>query len=609
MSLDSLQQYKTYADLMAALQGSTGPATNATANNDGVAYTNEGTSSNPADATFGNLNGLTTQYDPVGYNDFYSGRKSHQNSYYIQDGQNLYYPQQTAGGGYSLGSQKNPYYDSHNNFWNLSDAAVPLAMMALPFTGGLSSALLGGGEAAAGAGALDAGVGAFDLGGVAGGVAGAGGETGIGSLFGLGGEAGLAAGPSAYDLANIGDGTGMNGSFLQTSMDAAGNTLPEATGDAAFGGAGFSAPEAATAAGGLGAAGAGGGGGGFSDAGYGAQTGIDPSYTGSNTASGFGAMGGNISNFLNSSAGQLALKAAPGILGTLLNKTPQVGGGAGGSLADAATAQGAANDRSALNSSMLSNPNINTPYGSQTVQYGLDGNPNHATINQTLSPVQQALFDQNNAISKSMGGLAQNSIGQVANSLSSPFDQSKLPPPAMSGNAGWQHAYDAILQRNQPIQDRDQSMLDTKLANQGIFNGSEAYKNAQFDQGQKVNDFRLGAQNSAMGQQQTQFGMDTSARQNAITQQDFFRQQPLNELNALRSGSQVTAPTFQQFQGTTAAPAPIFAGAQAQNTQNNNVNNANTASSNALTSGLFSLGSAALAAPKGTFSNLFSFGS
>ena len=441
-----------------------------------------------------------------------------------------------------------------------TDEGIPkelMMMAAMPFAfGGLAGAL-GGAGASAGAGAT----GAFDLGGIAGGVAGAGGPTGLGGAFGLGNAAlgGTLAGmPSAADLASIGDGTGMSGSFLNTAADTAAGAS-EAAGVAPA----------------------------FSDAGFAAANGIDPAYVGAGTASsGFGsalssALNG-AGNFLNSGFGKLAAAAIPGMLGSRSNTGGNV---ASPDYVGAANAQGAANSQAALDSSKLSNPNINTPYGSQTVQYGLDGDPHHATINQTLSPAQQALFNQQNAISQGMGNLAQNSIGQVGASLSQPF----------------------IINRNQPLMDRDQAALDTRLSNQGIFGGSEAYSNAQRDQATKVNDFRLGAQQNAQQQEQSQFGMDSQARQDAITQQNFFRTQPLNELNSLRSGSQVTNPTFQQYQGTTAAAAPVFAGSQAQGLFTQNQNNANTASHNAFTSGLFGLGASALAAPKNTFSNLFSF--
>ncbi len=222
--------------------------------------------------------------------------------------------------------------------------------------------------------------------------------------------------------------------------------------------------------------------------------------------------------------------------------------------------QGQANIDAARVSSKMSNPNINNPYGSQTVTY--DGDV--PTVNQTLSPEQQALFDQQNRISQGLGNVAESQVGNVANSLGTAYDPSNLPPQAVAGQQGWDNAYNAIMQRNQPNMDRSRSAMETQMSNQGLFRGSEGWNNAQRDQAMKENDFSLGAQNQATAQQQAQFGMDTQARQNALSQDAFLRSMPLNELNALRSGSQVNVPQFQQFSGTNAAPPPIMQGAQNQ---------------------------------------------
>lgn len=263
----------------------------------------------------------------------------------------------------------------------------------------------------------------------------------------------------------------------------------------------------------------------------------------------------------------------------------------------AAREQGAANAEAARASAKLSNPNFSNPYGSRTVSYGINGDPDQVYVNDSLTPIGQSLFDQDNRIKTGLGNIAEGGIGRVGGMLGTKFDMSQVPGQAQAGDAGWQRAFDAIIQRNQPMMDRDRAMLDTKLANQGIMQGSEAYTNAMRDQAMKENDFRLGAQQAATGQEQSQFGMDTQARQDAIAQQAYLRQLPLNEINALRSGAQVNVPQFQGYQGQTMAAAPIFAGAQAQGQYDMNAYNAQTASSNALTGGLFSLGAGAMMSP------------
>lgn len=267
----------------------------------------------------------------------------------------------------------------------------------------------------------------------------------------------------------------------------------------------------------------------------------------------------------------------------------------------AAKAQGVANAEAARASAKLSNPNVDNPYGSQRITYGINGDPDQVMINQTLSPVGQGLFDQNNRINQGLGNLAEGGISRVGNMLGTQFDMGQVPGQAKSGQEGWNNAYQAIVNRNQPIADRQRAMMETNLSNQGIMPGSEAYKNAHDDFNHSQNDFNLGAQQYATGQEAQQFGLDSQARQDAISQQAYLRQLPLNEINALRSGNQVNIPQFQQYQGQTMQAAPIFQGTQAQGQYDQNSYNSQMASSNALTSGLFSLGAGALMAPTGTF--------
>ena len=263
----------------------------------------------------------------------------------------------------------------------------------------------------------------------------------------------------------------------------------------------------------------------------------------------------------------------------------------------AAKAQGDANVEAARLSGKMSNPNVINPYGSQTVTYKDDV----PTVTQSLSPEQQALFDQQNRLSQGLGSLAEGHLGNVANAIGTPYDASKLPPQAVAGQQGWDNAYNAIMQRNQPLLDREKSQLDTQLSNQGLFRGSEGWDNAQRDLAMKQNDFALGAQREATGQQQAQFGMDTQARQNALSQDAFLRSMPLNELNALRSGLQVNVPQFQGFQGQNVQAAPIMQGTQ-QGYQNALQNyGQQSANYNNMMSGLFGLGGAAMMAPAGTF--------
>jgi hypothetical protein len=213
-------------------------------------------------------------------------------------------------------------------------------------------------------------------------------------------------------------------------------------------------------------------------------------------------------------------------------------------------------------------------------------------------------------------------------------------------------ATNAAMSRQTQQLDQQQQSLQAQLANQGITPGSEAYNRAM----QPLQQARVDAQNQAFltgttyanqlfgqGLQQGQFANQAAgqqygqnlntgqfyntaqnqafnqglagnqfgnqARQQAIGEEAYMRQLPLNELNALRTGSQVQAPTFTQYNNAgQVAPPPIFGAAQAQGLANQQQYGNQVGSSNSMLSGLFGLGGSAImgAGNAGGFSNLFS---
>jgi hypothetical protein len=109
------------------------------------------------------------------------------------------------------------------------------------------------------------------------------------------------------------------------------------------------------------------------------------------------------------------------------------------------------------------------------------------------------------------------------------------------------------------------------------------------------------AQQFNQNQQAAQFG--NTAQQQALAEAIQQRQLPLNEITALMSGSQIQNPQFGAYQGATVQPAPVFQATQAQGMFDANTYNQQVSQANANTAGMYSLGGAALGAPKGTFSD------
>ena len=159
--------------------------------------------------------------------------------------------------------------------------------------------------------------------------------------------------------------------------------------------------------------------------------------------------------------------------------------------------------------------------------------------------------------------------------------------------------------QNQAIaQNFGQNVTSQQLANAAVGQNYQQGMNTQAAQNQAL----LQNQNIASQQQQLanaaqlqqynqnlgagQFG-NQAALQNLQTQLT-LRNQPLNEITGLMSGSQLQMPQFQGYSPTNIAPAPIFAGAQAQGNAALQNYGIQQSGANAATSGLFNLAGAAL---------------
>jgi hypothetical protein len=230
-----------------------------------------------------------------------------------------------------------------------------------------------------------------------------------------------------------------------------------------------------------------------------------------------------------------------------------------------------------------------TPYG--RLDYSITGadpygNPTW-TATQSLSPAQQQLLDYQNQSSLGLGQLANKGLGYVENMLNTPFDTSKLPQTGI--NAG-EDMTQSIMRRLQPQLQQEQKSFDATMANQGIPLGSEAYDNAKrmFDQRQNDKLVSSVIQGTQTGQQ---------ARQQGLQEQAYLRNEPLNTLNAVRTGSQVQGPSFvNSAQQATTAGADILGATQMGYNAQMGAANAQNAANNAMTQGLFSLGGAGIMA-------------
>jgi hypothetical protein len=228
-----------------------------------------------------------------------------------------------------------------------------------------------------------------------------------------------------------------------------------------------------------------------------------------------------------------------------------------------------------------------TPYGN--LDYTITGEDPYGnptwTATQSLAPAQQQLLDYQNQASLGLGQLTNKGLGYVSNMLDNPFNTSALPSTGFNPSQSYQDAY---MERLAPQRQQGRERLEQQLANQGIQLGSDAYDRALRNYDQKENDLLLGATTQG-------FGIGQQARQQALQEQAFLRNEPLNTLNAVRTGAQVQGPSFVNSaqQATTAGPDILGATQMGYNAQLGAAN-AQNAANNAMTQGLFSLGGAAL---------------
>jgi hypothetical protein len=200
------------------------------------------------------------------------------------------------------------------------------------------------------------------------------------------------------------------------------------------------------------------------------------------------------------------------------------------------------------------------------------GNPDQWTQTTSLSPEMQGILDQN-IEAKGQG------YDQLQTALSN-INNNNLPQASV--NAG-ETAQDAILRRVNPQLQQQEDALRTRLVNQGVRPGSQAWDN----------EFNLFSQqkNDAISQAALQgISVGNDARSRALAEQGI----PINLINAYQSGSQAQMPNYQGYNQAGQGQAADLTGA-AQNSYNAalGASNAQNQASSNFQSGLIGLGTTA----------------
>lgn len=209
---------------------------------------------------------------------------------------------------------------------------------------------------------------------------------------------------------------------------------------------------------------------------------------------------------------------------------------------------------------------LNDPFTGQTVDV--------PTFTRTTeySPEQQAIKDQQDQARLGLSTLANRQANFLQDYMSKPFDG--------SNEATERRLMELGSMRLDPVLARQDEGLRTRLANQGIKAGSDAYET------------EMGLQNQSRNDAYNQLILN--GRGQAFQEAQTLRNQPINEITALLSGGQVSQP---QFMGANMSTIPTTDVAGLINNEyNQKMNNYNQSMNqrNQLIGGLFGLGSSFL---------------
>ncbi len=308
-------------------------------------------------------------------------------------------------------------------------------------------------------------------------------------------------------------------------------------------------------------------------------------------------------------------------------------------------------------------PNQSTPWGNiswtptATVDPATGQKVTQWAQNYELNPMSQEALDAQMKLQTARSNMALGFMPRVQKDLEKPFDWGGMPEAGKSltatqfervnaaprlqteldtsaNPAERQRIENALFDRMAPIHARQQEALDTKLANQGITAGSEAYNREMQRLGdqqsrERFNALEMGGNemqrlfnmqlaegqfgNTAMQNQQgldlnttgfnnqvstNRFNQDAviseyqnKLRQQAIAEENMKRLSSLNEMNALLTGQQVQYSPMPQFNAANASQAVQYLPAANMQYQSNlDAFNAENQAANSFTNGLFNLG-------------------
>jgi hypothetical protein len=141
---------------------------------------------------------------------------------------------------------------------------------------------------------------------------------------------------------------------------------------------------------------------------------------------------------------------------------------------------------------------------------------------------------------------------------------------------------------------QDYNALESRLTNQGFQRGTEAFTNAMSEYQRGINDQNLAITGRGLQEQQGMYGMASDASQREMQRRLQERNQPINEISALMSGSQVSMPNAPGYQPGQVAGTDVSGNVYNSAALANQQYQQQMAQQNAMMGGIAGLGSAGL---------------
>lgn len=237
----------------------------------------------------------------------------------------------------------------------------------------------------------------------------------------------------------------------------------------------------------------------------------------------------------------------------------------------------------AISNAYLGNVNQNTPDGS--LNYAQTGTHSWRdpytgksydiptfTATQTLSEAGQGIHDTNLATQQNIANIGRDQSARIGTLLGTPLD--------LSSTAIEDHLFDLAQSRLQPMLDARNAKQEASYLDRGIRPGSDAYDRGHAVQTQGENDLYTSLFLNGRGQ--------------AVQEMMGGRNQSINEITALLSGSQVNQPNFINPNMPTIPTTDTAGIINNEYGQRMNIWGQQEASRQNLMGGLFGLGAAAL---------------